>query len=451
MNIEKTLIDDLSAELSIHLQPADYQERVEKALKNYRKRVQMPGFRNGQVPASIVKQRFGKSILAEEVNSILQDSIYKYINENKLEILGSPIPTNEQAEVGDWDNPGDFQFKYELGLAPTFDVQLDNNLVLNHFKVAIDDTLIDRQIKDLARRYGKMSSPDESTKECMLQVSLVELDANGQILENGIKNDTHIALEYLKDESTQASLTNRKKGDHVTIDPHKLTANHQELADMLGITHEAVHHLTSSFQLTINDIKHLEPSPLNEELFTKLFPDGSVNNEADLKTRVAADLEQNFERDTNYLLKREFAKMISDNLNLQLPDEFLKKYITLTNEKPLTPEILEREYPSYAGQLRWELIEGKIIRQYELRVTQEEALDHVKGVLKQRYASYGLPMDDEELLTSLAKETLAKKEEAKNIYDFLYEEKILGLVKEKCTLNTTLLPFDEFVNKVQHS
>lgn len=451
MNIEKTVIDDLNAELNISLQPADYQARVEKALKDYRKRAQMPGFRAGQVPASLVKQRFGKSILAEEVNGLLQDSIYKYITENKLEILGSPIPAKEENEVGDWDNPGDFRFKYQLGLAPSIDVQLDKNLKLTYYKVDVNEELINRQIKDLARRYGKMSSPEVSTEECLINADLAELDEAGNVKEGGIQNRSHVGIEFIKDSATKNSLIGLKAGDKVTVDPHKLTENHQNLAETLGITHDQVHELNSMFQLTVAEIKHLEPHELNEELFSKLHPDGSVTSEAELRETVKADLEKMFARDSDFLFKREFARSITEKLDVQLPDDFLKKFIAISNEKPLTPEILEREYPVYAAQLRWELIEGKIITQNELRVSQEEALEHVKGVLKNRYASYGLPMDDSELLTSLAQETLNKKDEAKNIYDFLYEEKILALVKERCTIEEKSLPFDEFVHKVQHN
>jgi len=450
MNIEKTVIDDLNAEISINLQPADYQPRVEKALKDYRKRVQMPGFRAGQVPASLVKQRFGKSILAEEVNNLLQDSIYKYITDNKLEILGSPIPAKEDDEFGDWENPGDFRFKYQLGFAPTIDVTLDKSLKLTYYKVDINDELIDRQIKDLARRYGKMSSPEVSTIDSLLYADFAELDGNGNVKEGGIKSSTNVGIEYIKDQGTKNTLIGLKVGDTVTVDPHKLTENHQSLAEMLGITHNAVHQLESQFQLTVSDVKHIAPHDLNEELFTKLYADGSVTSEEQLREKVTADLETMFNRDSDFLFKREFALSITEKLNPQLPDGFLKKFIAISNEKPLSEEIIESEYPVYAAQLRWELIQGKIISKNELRVTAGEALEHVKGLLKSRYASYGLPLEDNELLTTLANETLAKKEEAKNVYDFLYEEKILALVKENCTIEVKALPFDEFVHKVQH-
>lgn len=451
MNIEKTVIDDLNAELSISLQPNDYQPQVEKALKDYRKKMQLPGFRTGQVPASLVKQRYGKSILAEEVNTLLQSKINEYLTENDIQILGSPIPTKEEEEVGNWDNPGEFKFKYQLGLAPQIELTLDKNLSFPYYKVDINDELITRQIKDLSRRYGKMSSPETSSEDCLLDGEFAELNEDGTLKEAGITNQTHIFIENINDGDTKNSLIGLKPGDSVIIDPHKLDKNHQVLADMLGITHDEVHSLKSKFQFTIREIKQLEPHELNQELFDKLYFNGTVTNEEQLKERVKVDLENTFSRDSDYILKRDFAQLITSKLNLQLPDEFLKKYISLVNEKPLSLETIEKEYPSYANQLKWELIQGQIIRQYDIRVTQEEALEHVKDSLKSKYASYGLPLDDDNLLTSLAKETLSKREESKSVYDSLYEDKILFIIKDNCNIEQKILPFDEFVHKAQHS
>ncbi|MBX7051191.1 MAG: trigger factor [Flavobacteriales bacterium] len=449
MNIERNDLDALNAELSISIAPADYSERVENAIKKYRKSAQIPGFRPGHVPASLVKQRFGKSILAEEINQVIQDNLYKYISENKIEILGSPIPTGENDEVGNWDNPGDFKFRYHLGLAPQINIDLNNALTFDYFKVKVDDTLIDRQVKDLARRYGKMSEPEMSAGEDMIIAKFEELDTNGDVKVGGIQHQSTVSVEFIKDETTKNKLIGLKKEDQITVDPHMLSTNHEDLAQMLNISHDAVHHLESQFRLTVVELKRIDPHEVNQELFDKLFGPDEIKSESELRERVKADLEKMFSRDSDYLFKREFARKYTEMIDPQLPDSFLKKYIALTNEKPVTPEMVEHDYPYYAAQLRWELIEGKIIRQYEIRVSPDDALNHVKQILASRYAQYGLPMEDE-MLTEFAKKSLANKEEAKNVYDFLYEEKIVDLVKQNCSLNVTELPYEEFVHKVQH-
>jgi trigger factor len=342
-----------------------------------------------------------------------------------------------------------FQVHLPVGLAPAIDVDLNTSLTFDYYKVDVSEELINRQVKDLARRYGKMSDPETSESEDMLMVELNELGEDGAVKEGGISNKSTVSIEFVKDASTKASLVGLAAGSVVEIDPHHLTENHEDLAKMLGITHHDLHHLASKFQLKVNEIKRIEPHAIDQELFDKLYGPGEVNAEDVMRDKVKADLAQMFSRDSDFLFKREFAKKITESIDPRLPDAFLKRYIQLTNEKPVTVEMVEHDYPFYAAQLRWELIEGKIIRKYELRVSQDDAITHVKQVLASRYAQYGLPMEDE-MLTEFAKQTLAKKEEAKNVYDFLYEEKMIAVVKEKCTLNEIAIGYEDFIHKVQH-
>jgi trigger factor len=335
MHIERKDIDTLNAELHINIAPSDYAERVDNAIKKHRKTMQMPGFRPGHVPMTLVKQRFGKSILAEEINQVIQSNLYKFLSENKIEILGSPIPGSDQNEVGDWENPGDFKFIYQLGLAPSIHVDLDATHKFDYFKVEVNEELINRQVKDLARRYGKMSDPETSEAEDMLMVELSELDENGLLKEGGISNKSTVSIEFVKDAATKAVLTGLTVGSVVEVNPQMLTENHEDLAKMLGITHHDVHHLSSKFQLKVNEIKRIEPHAVDQELFDKLYGPGEVNAELEMRNKVKADLEQMFARDSDFLFKREFAKKITETIDPKLPDSFLKRYIQLTNEKPV--------------------------------------------------------------------------------------------------------------------
>jgi trigger factor len=276
------------------------------------------------------------------------------------------------------------------------------------------------------------------------------MEAEGMVKEGGITNKTTVSIEFVKDLATRASLVGLSVGGVVEIDPHNLTENHDDLSKMLGVTHHDVHHLTSKFQLKVNEVKRIEPHVIDQELFDKLYGPGEISAEAEMREKVKSDLDVMFARDSDFLFKREFAKKITALIDPKLPEAFLKRYIQITNEKPVTEEMVEHDYPFYAAQLRWELIEGKIIRKYALRVSQEDAIAHVKQVLASRYAQYGLPMQDE-MLVEFAKQTLAKKEEAKNVYDFLYEEKLIELAKEKCSLNVIEIDHEEFIRKVQQN
>jgi trigger factor len=450
MNISQNSIDALNAELTINLEPADYSERFEKALKDYRKRAQIPGFRPGHVPVSLIKQRFGKSLLADEINTVIQDAIYKFIGDNKLNVLGNPLPIDSKEEVGNWDNPADFCFKFEIGLAPEFDLKLDKSQSFDYFKVNVDETIISRQMKDLARRYGKLSEPEVSEGEDLVMCSLEELNADGSVKEGGITSKTTITIEYITDAATKASLIGLKKEDTVVVNPHHLTTNHEDLAKMLGITHHDLHHLESSFRATVNELKRMAPHEFNQELFDKLFGEGTITSEQEMKDKVKADLETMFARDSDWMFKRAFIAQIVERINPSLPDAFLKRWIKMTNEKPVSEEQIEAEYPSYAGGLRWQMIENKIITENEIKVEVTEAVAHVKGLLAQQWAQYGLPAD-EDMLEEYAKKTLADREQAKNVYDSLYENKIIELVKANCTLNEQSLSYEEFVSKAQHS
>ncbi len=450
MNIERNDIDALNAELHISLAPADYTTNVEEAIKKYRKSAQIPGFRPGHIPVSLVKQRYGKSLLVEEINRLIQQSLSNYLRTNNVEALGFPIPAIGNDDVGNWDQPGDFKFRYHLGLAPNIEPNLDKTQVFSYYKVNVDDTMIDRQVKDLARRYGKMSDPEVSENEDMLICDFTELDETGEVQAGGITNKSTVSIEFVKDADTKNKLIGLKVDDVVTVNPHLLSESHEDLAKMLGIDHHALHELDSMFQLKVSEIKRIEPHAIDQELFDKLFGEGAVTSEEEMRTLTKTDLEQRFQRDSDYLFKRQFAKTITEQLNPQLPDAFLKRYIVMTNEKPVTLEMVEHDYPMYSAQLRWELIETKIIRQFELHVSSEEMTDHVKLIMAARYAEYGLPVEGE-MLEGLAKQTLSNKDEYKKVRDFLFEEKMIALVKERCTIDEKKLSFDEFVVMVQHN
>lgn len=448
MNIEQHTIDAVSAELNVRLEPTDYSERFETALKNYRKQAQLPGFRPGHVPASLIKKRFGKALLAEEINTVLQESINKYIADNNLRVLGSPLP-KDTGEVGDWENPAEFQFTYELGLAPEIDVPLDASQKFVYHKVDVNDDLINRQIKDYARRYGAMSNPEVSGAEDMVMVRLEELDGAGNVKEGGLIGQTTITIEYLKDDSLKSKLTGISTGQSVDLDPHSITGNHEELAQILQITHHDVHHLNSLFRATVTDIRRIEAAELNQELFDKLFPEGEITSEEQLRERVKGDLEKMFSRDSDWLFKRTFSREMVQRTPVQLPDGFLKKWIVFSSENPVTPEAVEHDYPMYADTMKWQLIENEIIRKYEIKVGMDDAMAHVKELYRERFASYGIPVDDERL-AEMAKETLGKRDELRNVYDQLVETRIIELAKSTCSIEEKAMPYDDFVHMVQH-
>lgn len=449
MNITQHQIDALNAELSIVLDKNDYANNVENALKKHRKTAQMPGFRVGQVPMSVIKQRFGKSVLSEEINQILQRALHQHISENKLNVLGSPMPKVDGREQANWENPDQFTFHYELGLAPELQLELNQNLTFTHLVAEVDESLVSRQIKDFAKRFGKMSEVDACGDEDMLSAALVEVDADNQPKLDGITSEGSVFVEFIKDAATKSALVGLKKEDTVIVNPHHLAENHNDLAKLLGITHEGVHHLNSMFQLTVKGIQHMEMAELNQELFDRMYGEGIVNSEEELRNKVREGLTQQFDMDANWMFTRNAKRHLTENVHVELPDAFLKRWIQATNDKPLTVEQLDYEYPQYANQLRWTLIENHLIQSNDIKVTHEEVKNKVKESIAANFAQYGIPVQEENL-EEYAKNSMSNQEEIRKVYEQLFEERLMQLIREKCIVESKKISFEEFVHAAQH-
>jgi len=449
MNITQEKIDDLNAIVKIELKSEDYKEKYESALKAYRKRVDMPGFRAGQVPMSLVKKRYGKAILAEEINTIIQQSLSQHITENQLKVLGNPLPKETDDQGGDWDNPTDFNFVYELGLAPEVDVKLTAKQKFEYHKVKVDDELIDRQMSDLAKRYGKMSEPEAAGENDLIVGTLIELDGK-EIKAGGIMNDTTISLEHLKDKKSKKALLGAKPEDEINVDLSKLSTSDADLAKLLDMPITEAKTVKSDFLLRVKEVKSIEAAEYNPELFDKLFGPEVIKTEEEFKARTKEDLEKMFADDAEKIFRRKMVEQLIDNTKIDLPDAFLKRWITETSEKEMTPEVLEQEYPLYKRSLSWQLIENTIAKEHDVKVTAEDAKAKAKEMMAAQYAQYGLPLDEEQL-DAFAAQSLAKEEDSKYIYDMLVEERIAEAVKSKVKLVEKELPYEDFLKWAQEN
>lgn len=446
MHITKEKIDDQNALLKVKIESGDYEEPFKKALKQYSKQVNLPGFRAGKVPMSLVKQRYGKALLAEEINKILNKSIQDYISENKIDILGSPIPSENHDEKGDWDNPSDFEFFYELGLAPEVNVKITKKDKFEYHPIIIDDKILDEEVNIISRRYGKMSDAEQAGEKDMLVGTFIELDENDEIKPGGIMNQSTVSLEFI-DEEERAKFIGKKVEDEVVVDPHKVSRNHDDLARMLNVTHEDTHDIHTHFIFRIEEIKHLEPAELNEEFFAKIFPEGDVKSEEEFRNRIKEDLEKGFAVDSERLFKRDITnKLIAEN-NISLPDSFLKRWILLTNEKPITAEELENDYEQYQKSLQWQLILNHLIESEGLKVEYDEVIAKTMELMAQQYAQYGMPAPEEDELKETAMRVLSNQDESKKVFDLLYDEKLVAFIRENATVNEKPLTYEEIYAK----
>ena len=444
MNVIREDVNAMSALLKVQIAPADYQNKVATALEKYRKQSKIPGFRPGKVPMGMIQKQYGKALLAEELNKMVSDSLYKYVNENNIEILGNPIPKEDVEVVGDFNNPGDFEFTYEIGLSPQINVNLEK-AKFDYVKVKIDADLVEKQLDDLRRRYGKLVASEKVGESDMILAQFVELNEDDSIKAGGIMHSSTISMEFVEDKATKKELTGKAIGDKVVVDPAKVSRGGKDTAAMLGITEEQLESVSPKFQMTINEIRHMELAELNEELYTKLFADGSVNTEAELKERIAKDLEQMFANDSDRLLTRFVYDHLLEKTDVQLPTDFLKRWIQLSNEKPITMEEIEAQFEGYEKGMKWQLIQGHIFKVNNLKVEQAEVIEFTKGLLVNQYAQYGIPAPEEKELTASAIQVLQNKEESSRVYDMLAETKLTQYFKNTVKLKDKEVSYDEFV------
>jgi trigger factor len=441
MNITKHDIDSLNAEITISVSPTDYEPLVNEGIKKVQRQASLPGFRPGKVPAGLIKKQYGTQILVDEMNKLLNDTINKYIQENNIEILGNPLP-KDQTSV-DFANQKDFEFVYQLGLAPSFNITLDSSSTFVYKTVKVDDELVNKYIKDVTRNYGKPVNPDVAGEKDVVFVDINELDETGAIKAGGIYKSTSVSYERTKNEAAKAKLLGVKRDDKIVLNINELYETALDKSVSLSIDKEAAENIDCNLQLTVRNISRIEDAELNQELFDRMYGAGNVNSEEEFRNKIREELAMMFSADSEKFLMREVENTMVEKMNIQLPDSFLKRWLMAVNEKPITPEELEKDYPNYAKAMQWRLIENKIIKENGITVAQEEATEEAKAFIKSEYARYG-QVPTEEDLEKISKDLLGKEKDAQRIFENLYSKKVLQLIKERCTLQTAEVSYDEF-------
>jgi len=447
MNISKENIDSLNAVLKIELSAADYQDRVATVLADYRKTADMPGFRKGKVPMGVVKKRYGIPVKVEEINKILSDSITKYIVDEKLDILGNPLP--KEAEQIDWDKQEDFVFEYELGLAPIFDVKISKKTKIDFYNIKADDTMIDRYAEDIAKRYGKMSSPEKVEEKDLVYGTFQELDADGLAVEGGITNQASVSLDFVKTKQLKNEFIGSEKGVVIVFDPKKAFENDTDTAAMLNIDKEAYADLKANFSFTIDNISRMEPADLNTELFDKVYGEGVVKNEKEFRAKIATEAENTFLGESDRKFQNDAVDFLLEKTSFDLPEEFLKRWMQTVSEKPVTLDEIENDFEGYKKSLKWQIIENKIAKENNLSVAKEEAIEETKKLIAAQMAQYGQLSPEGEQLEQYAQQVLANKEEEKNIYDRVFASKMTAFFKESFKMNEKEISYEDFIKLAQ--
>ena len=435
MNISQEKIDNLNAVVTINIKPEDYQPRVEKAIKDHARKAKIPGFRPGMVPPSHIKKMYGKSILVDEVNNLLSDTLNNYLNEQQLEVLGQPLPKMDDRKEYNWDFADDFEFNYEVGLAPAFDIDFSSKDKVTQYVIKADKDTLAARITNIRKSYGKMTNPDVSADGDVLYADLVQLSPDGSVFDEGITNTTSVRLDQVQDAKIKKSLIGLKKGDEVTLDIQK-AYNHDavRIAAILKVDEDTAAEVKSNFRLTVKNVNRLEESDLNQEFFDKLFGEGKVTTEEGFREEITNEIEAMFAQDADRKLQNDLYKLAIDKATFQLPDEFLKRWLKATNEK-LSEEELTGGYDDFAKNLKWTLIENKIIKDNKLEIKYEEVFQAAKARLDAQFRMYSpQPLSDEQL-GQYTVQYLQNKEEANKIFEEVKALKVLDYLKSIVTLD----------------
>jgi trigger factor len=444
MNITRENIDDLNALLKVEIKKADYAENVEKTLRDYRKKANVKGFRPGMVPIGLIKKMYGKAVQLEEINKLVSDNIRKYFTDEKLEILGDPLPKSEEDELINFDTQEDFEFKFELGLAPQFELKLSKKNKVTCYDISIDEKMRNDYINNYTRRFGEFRKEEITGDTDMLKGNIAALDENGEIIQGGLAaENAALTISVIKDEEIKKDFAGKKLGDSIDFDLRKALPNDYEIAGILRKQKDEVADVKGKFRFTINEINKFIPAEINKELFDKIYGEGVVSNEEEFMKKVEEEIGKNLKNESDYRLGIDIKKLALEKIDFSLPEDFLKRWLLKVNEKT-TEDLIEKEFDSFREDLRWQLIRNKVAKDNEIKITEEELHQVAENITRYQFQQYGLFYASDEQIHNYAHELLNREEDAKRITERILEEKAIEKLKEVVKLEEKKLTIDEF-------
>jgi len=438
MNITKENVDALNAVVKVDIVAEDYQTKVAEVLQDYRKKANITGFRKGHVPMGMVKKQYGKSIMIDEVNKLLQESLNKFLTEEKLDILGNPIPRVQDGFS--WDTET-FSLEFELGIAPEFTVDLSAKKKITQYNIVADDSLIDKEVENLQSRYGKMNTVDAVTEEANVTGTFVNE-------EKEINKKATISLADIKGKENLKNFIDAKVGDVLELKTKNLFNDEHKLQGALGVSHDDVHGLDVTVSFSIEEITVTELADLDQELFNKLFSDGSVKSDTDLRNKIKEDAEKQFLTQGDQQLLNAVTEYLVEKTKFDLPAEFLQKWLATAGEKEMTSEQAAEEYAKSEKGLRYQLIEGKIMKDNDIKLDYTELVEYAKGFIRTQMAQFGNMNPEEKELEDIAARILGNQDEAKRLQEQLISHKLLTFYKENITFKTKEVSYEDFIKEV---
>lgn len=443
MNISLQNVDSVSAVLTVQIEKADYQEKVEKALKTLRQKVNMPGFRKGMVPAGLIKKQYGVSVLAEEIDKLLQEKVFEYIRENKVNMLGTPLPKENQVNFETEEN---FEFSFDIALAPEFNVELSANDNVDYYDINVTDEMVDQQVKMYTQRTAKYEKVEDYQDNDMLKGLLAELDENGNTKEGGVQVEGAVMMPvYMKNDEQKAIFNGAKTNTVLVFNPSVAFDNNEaELASLLKLKKEEVADHKGNFSFQIEEITRMIPGELTQELFDQVLGEGKAHNEEEFRAQIKETIAKQFEADSDYKFLIDVRTYLTNKIGkLEFPDALLKR-IMLDNNKEKGEEFVAENYEKSLEELTWHLIKEKLVAANDIKVEQGDLTNMAKEATRAQFAQYGMINVPEELLENYSKEMLKKQESVEALLNRVVESKLSETLKGQVTLNHKVVSAEEF-------
>ena len=441
MNIIQENVDALNAVLKVEVTENDYTGQVNQFLKKQQKSASMQGFRPGKVPFGLIKKMYGVNAKVEEIQKLTNESIFKYIKDKKLDVLGQPLP-KEMDENIDWNTQKEFVFEYDLGLSPEIDIKLTGSKKFISYDIKPDENLIDKYVEEITSRYGTAGAGDVIEEKDIVVSEITELE-NGKIKEGGLSKLANVSVERSTDDFKKR-LIGLKPDAELVVDVSDIYGGVSEVAKLMDVEESVIESAGKEFKFKVVSISRMVAAELNQELFDKLYGEAKVNSVEEFRNKLADEAQGMLDSQGKNKLRNDIIKYLLESVKFDLPDSFLKKFIQATSKEPVTIEQIEADYEQHSSTFRWQLIENKLISEHDIKVNESEVVDKAKDMIVANFKQFGQEVPAQEL-ENYAKTVLEKEDERQKMYNELYSDKILDLVSEKCKLESKEVTYDEFV------
>ena len=446
MNVSFQNVDKVSALLTVNIEKADYQANVDKVLKKYRQQANVPGFRKGMVPMSLIKKQFGKAVMAEEVDKLMQEKVNEYIRENKVNMLGMPLPNEEKMQPIDFDTQENFEFVFDIALAPEFNAELNELDAIDFYTITVSDEMVNSQVEMYAQRAAKYDKVEDYQDRDMIKGLMAELDENGNTKEGGIQIEGSVMMpSYMKNDEQKAIFNGAKVNDVLVFNPNAaFDGNEAELSSLLKIKRDEVADMKSNFSFQVEEITRAVPAAVDQALFDQVFGEGAVSSEEEFRGKIKEGIAAQFAGDSNYKFLLDVRNYMMNKVGKLEFSETLLKKIMLMNNQEKGESFVEENYEKSLEELSWYLVKEQLVEANGIKVEQNDLLEVAKESTRMQFAQYGMNNLPEEMIENYAKEQLKKKENVEGLVNRAVEAKLAAALKSKVTLNNKEVSIEEF-------